>query len=84
MPCVSITIKGTSIGTLTDPNGHYTINVPNVKSVLAISFVGMSPQEIEVNGRSVIDITMVSSIYGLEEVVVTALGITREKKSLAY
>jgi len=84
MPGVSITIKGTSIGTLTDPNGHYTINVPNVKSVLAISFVGMSPQEIEVNGRSVIDITMVSSIYGLEEVVVTALGITREKKSLAY
>lgn len=84
MPGVSIAIKGTSIGTLTDPNGHYTISVPNVKSVLAISFVGMSPQEIEVNGKSVIDITMVSSIYGLEEVVVTALGITREKKSLAY
>ena len=84
MPGVNIQVKGTTKGTLTDVSGRYTISVPNAQSILVFSFVGMAPQEIAVNGRSLIDVTMAPSATQMDEVVVTALGISREKKSLAY
>lgn len=84
LPGVSIIVKGTSNGVITNIDGNYTISVPNAQSVLVFSFVGMQPQEVPVDGRSAVDVTLVTTTIGVDEVVVTALGISREKKSLGY
>ncbi len=84
LPGVSIIVKGTNTGVITDINGKYSISVPNAQSVLVFSFVGMEPQEVSVNGRSVVDVTLITTSIGVDEVVVTALGIKREEKSLGY
>ena len=84
LPGVSIIVKGTSTGVITDIDGNFSISVPDAQSVLVFSFVGMEPQEVSVGGRSSIDVTLVTSSIGVDEVVVTALGISRDKKSLGY
>lgn len=84
LPGVSIVIKGTSVGTTTDIDGKYQISVPNESSVLVISFIGMLTQEITVGSQSAINITMLTDATQMEEVIVTALGIKREKKALGY
>ena len=84
LPGVNILISGTSQGTITDINGNYAIdNVPDNASLL-FSFIGFTTQTIPVNGRSTIDVAMDYEEAALEEVVVTALGIKRESKSLGY
>jgi len=84
LPGVSVLIKGTTMGTLSDLNGRFTLpNVPP-NSILIFSFVGMKTQEIPVGNLSVINVTLSEEAIGLEEVVVTALGISREKKQLNY
>ena len=84
LPGVSILVKGTTIGVSTDFDGNYSIEVPSADTVLVFSFVGETTQEIAVNGRSVINVVMEASAEALDEVVVTALGIKREEKSLGY
>jgi TonB-linked SusC/RagA family outer membrane protein len=84
IPGVTVQVKGTTIGTITDVNGKYSLTVPQNATTLVFSYIGMKKQEVEINGRSVIDGAMESDILGLEEVVVTALGISREKKALGY
>lgn len=84
LPGVSIIVKGTNTGVITNIDGNYSISVPNAQSVLVFSFVGMQSQEVPVGGRSTVDVTMVTTSIGMDEVVVTALGISREKKSLGY
>jgi len=83
IPGVTVLEKGTANGTITSIDGVYSLQVsPN--ATLAFSFVGLQTVEEQINGRSVIDVTLVASAIGLEEVVVTALGISKEKKSLGY
>ena len=84
LPGVSIAVKGTSRGVVTDLDGKYNIVVPDAQAILVFSFIGMETQEITVNGQSTIDVTLVTTSIGLDDVVVTALGISREKKSLGY
>ncbi len=84
LPGVSIIVKGTNTGVITDIDGNYSISVPNAQAVLVFSFVGMQTQEVPVNGQSTVNVTLVTSTIGVDEVVVTALGISREKKSLGY
>jgi TonB-linked SusC/RagA family outer membrane protein len=84
IPGVTIQVKGTTIGAITDVNGKYSISVPAGATTLAFSYIGMKPSEVEIAGRSVIDVTLESDLIGLSEVVVTAMGISREKKSLGY
>jgi TonB-linked SusC/RagA family outer membrane protein len=84
LPGASIIIKGTTVGTTTDFQGKYSLSVPSDAKILVISFVGNKSQEIEINGRSIIDATLTPESHQLDEVVVTALGITRDKKSLGY
>ncbi|MDQ1296240.1 MAG: hypothetical protein QG611_218 [Bacteroidota bacterium] len=84
MPGVSVSVKGTTIGITTDINGKYTLAVPQNATTLAFSYIGMKPQEVLISGRTVINIVLEPEILGLNEVVVTALGISREKKSLGY
>ena len=84
IPGVTVQVKGTTIGTTTDLNGKYSITVPQNATTLIFSYIGMKTQEVEIAGRSVINGIMASDILGLDEVVVTALGISREKKALGY
>lgn len=84
LPGVTILVQNTSIGSVTDIDGNYTINVPNENSVLTFSFIGFKAQAIPVNGRSVINVNMVSDTEQLSEVVVTAFGLTQEKKKISF
>lgn len=84
IPGVSIVVKGTTVGTTTDFEGNYSLEVPPGANTLVFSFVGLKSQEIAIGGRTSIDIVMEQDVVGLEEVVVTALGISRQKKSLGY
>ncbi|MDA3952934.1 MAG: SusC/RagA family TonB-linked outer membrane protein [Bacteroidales bacterium] len=85
IPGVSVVVKdNTTIGTTTDMDGKYTITVPSNAQALLFSFVGLKAQEAAINGLSVIDIQMETEVLEMDAVVVTALGITREKKALGY
>lgn len=85
LPGATVVVKGTTKGaTVTDIDGKYNIAVPNAQSTLVFTFIGMASQEIPVNGNSVVNVTMTSVTVNFDEVVVTALGISREKKSLGY
>jgi TonB-linked SusC/RagA family outer membrane protein len=84
IPGVTVMCKGTTIGALTDADGKYSITVPTSATTLVFSYVGMKSKEVEIGGRSVIDGTLESDLVGLNEVVVTALGISREKKAIGY
>lgn len=83
VPGTTVLQKGTNNGTVTDANGNFSINVPG-DATLVFSFVGMKTIEEPVNGRSRITITMLSEDVGLDEVVVTALGIKRDTRALGY
>ncbi len=85
IPSVSVFVKGTTVATSTDANGRYSLNVPENATTLVFSFIGMKEQEIEIAGRSVIDCIMLSQMWlDLNEVIVTALGIKREKREITY
>jgi TonB-linked SusC/RagA family outer membrane protein len=84
MPGVNILVKDVTIGSITDVNGNYSITVPNRNDVLVFSFIGYSSQNVPVNGRSNIDISLIPDVRALTEVVVTALGIEKATKTLTY
>lgn len=81
LPGVNVLIKGTNKGTLTDFNGNYSISV-NTGDVIVFSYIGMSTVEKTVGASNTINVTMQESAESLEEVVVTALGMKREKASI--
>ncbi|MCU4177697.1 SusC/RagA family TonB-linked outer membrane protein [Carboxylicivirga sp. N1Y90] len=83
IPGVSVVEKGTTNGTITDIDGNYSLTV-NKGVIVAFSFVGMTSQEVTVGDQTVINVALDSDAIDVDEVVVTALGIKREKKSLAY
>ena len=78
----TVKVKGTNRGTATDVDGKYSINA-NRGDVLVISYVGSKPMEVTVR-NGVMDIDMAANDQVLDEVVVTALGIRKDKKSLGY
>src|SRR5665648_14904 len=81
IPGVTVIVKGTSIGVVTDFDGKYTLSVPADAKVLNFSFVGMVPQDIEIAGKTTINTMMKSDVVGVEEVVVVGYG-TQQKKTL--
>lgn len=81
---VSVVVKGTSNGTTTNSNGNYSIQVPGSQSVLQFSYIGFVTKEVIVGSQTVIDVTLEDSSQQLVAVVVTALGIKRQAKSLGY
>src|SRR5690606_6534273 len=83
IPGVTVSVYGSSVGTTTDLDGNYSFNVPE-GSTLVFSFIGFQSQQYEIGNRTEINVTMIEDTTALEEVVVTALGISREKKSLGY
>ena len=80
IPGVSISVKGTTVGILTDVNGKYSLTVPEKATTLVFSYIGMKTQEVEIAGRKVIDIVMVPDIMGLNEVVVTGYGTQKKRE----
>ena len=83
LPGVSILVKGTSQGTATNAEGNYTLETP-AGSTLVFSFIGLKTTERVVPENGKLDVILESDDTILQEVVVTALGITKEKKSLGY
>ena len=83
LPGANIVVKGTSNGTQTDFDGNYSITV-NTGDIIIYSYVGLKPQEVTVGTSDVINVTLEEDTSALDEVVITALGIKRDKKSLGY
>jgi TonB-linked SusC/RagA family outer membrane protein len=84
IPGVNIIIEGSKTGTTSDINGKFSISVPNEEAVLVFSFIGYLTETVSVTNKSSIDLELVPDIQKLNEVVVTALGIKKETKSLSY
>ncbi|MFD2788757.1 TonB-dependent receptor P3 [Arenibacter antarcticus] len=84
LPGVSVVVKGTTTGVTSDFDGNYSISVPSGNAVLAFSYLGMKNKEVTVGSQTTINVVLETSSEELDEVVVTALGISREKKSLGY
>jgi len=83
LPGTTIQIKGTTNGTLSDEKGHF--NIPaEAKDILSVSFVGFISQEVTVGNQKVINITLEESKKEIKEVVVTALGIVKEKSTIGF
>lgn len=85
IPGVSVYIKDSTIGTTTGMEGEFSLNVPdNANSVLVFSSLGFGTQEFPLGTQTTFNVILAEDQEGLGEVVVTALGIKREKKALAY
>jgi TonB-linked SusC/RagA family outer membrane protein len=85
LPGVNVIIKGTTTGTTTDSNGHFALNAPDDGAVLIFSFIGYQTTEVSFSaGQTVVDVVLPVEMRSLSEVVVTALGIEKERSALAY
>lgn len=78
VPGVNVQVKGGSLGTITDVDGNYKIDVPNSKSVLVFSFIGYETQEVSVGNKTVINVSLKDDTQVLDEVVVVAYGTARK------
>jgi len=84
IPNVSVTVKGTSLGTTSKQDGTYSLSIPANAKTIVISSVGMETVETSIGIKGVIDVSLKQSEKDLQEVVVTALGIKKDKKTLGY
>ena len=81
MPGVNIQVKGITIGAITDNGGKYSLSVTDRNATLIFSFIGYVAQEIPLNGRTTVNVALVSEVTGLDEVVVVGYG-TQKKVNL--
>ncbi|MDN5200068.1 TonB-dependent receptor [Fulvivirgaceae bacterium BMA10] len=81
LPGVNILVKGTTVGTITDAEGSYQLDIPDDATTLIFSFVGYLTEEIEIGDRTVVNVTMTPDINQLTEVIVIGYG-TQSKESL--
>ncbi len=79
MPGVNILVVGTSLGAITDVSGSYSVTVTDRNATLRFSFIGYVSQEVAINGRSTVDVDLISEVTGLDEVIVVGYGT--QKKS---
>jgi len=84
IPGVAVVVEGTTIGTVTDVDGNYKLNIPPNAKRLKFSGVGLKSKTIDISASNNIDMVMEVDVLKLDEVVVTALGISQEKKALSY
>jgi TonB-linked SusC/RagA family outer membrane protein len=80
----TVVIKGSAIGTTTDVNGNYTLMSTSAENVIVFSFIGYKTEQVVVGNQTTINITLTLDSKTLDEVIVTAIGIKVEKKSLGY
>lgn len=79
----NVLAKGSTVGTVTDIDGSFTISVPDDVNIIVVSYTGYETQEIDVTGLNSVNVTMAEGQL-LDEIVVTGLGIKKEKKALGY
>ncbi|MGN6436661.1 MAG: SusC/RagA family TonB-linked outer membrane protein [Agriterribacter sp.] len=84
VPGASVTVKGTLQTAVTDEKGRYTLSVTGANPTLLVSSVGFTTKELKAGDSNTLDIEMSSSAADMEEVVVTALGVKRDKKSVGF
>jgi TonB-linked SusC/RagA family outer membrane protein len=84
IPGASVVVKGTTVGIITDMDGKFSLKVPQDATTLVVSFVGMASQDVALTSQTSYSIALQSDNIAVDEVVVTALGIKREKKALGY
>lgn len=84
IPGAAIQVKGTTVGVTTDVNGRYSLKVPADAQILQFSFVGMTTKEVTIGKQTSINVVLETVAMDIEGVVVTALGISRQKKALGY
>ncbi len=84
LPGVNVVVKGTTIGTVTDVDGNYSLSVPESAQTLVFSSVGYTSEEIDIGNQSTINVAMAPDVRSLQEVVVTSFGIEQEKQALGY
>lgn len=73
LPGVAVVLKGSVLGTVTDPNGRFKINIPQGKNILSFTFIGMKPVQREVEGEQFVNVTMEEDVAELDEVIVTGM-----------
>ncbi|GAA4432907.1 TonB-dependent receptor [Pontibacter saemangeumensis] len=81
VPGATVVVKGTTVGTATDANGNFTLSVPSGSNTLVVSFIGYKSQEVLINNRSTVNVSLATDAQALQEVVVTGYA-TQEKKDL--
>ncbi|MGJ3235647.1 SusC/RagA family TonB-linked outer membrane protein [Marivirga sp.] len=84
LPGVNVIVKGSTLGTTTDLDGNYKLSVPSDAETLVFTYIGFEKMEVAIGSQSVIDVTLQPDVQQLGEVVVTALGVSREKRSIGY
>jgi len=81
---VTVTVEGTSSATVTDDKGNFSLNVPAGKTQIVFSYTGFVVQTIDVKSKSTFNVSLIKDTKQLGEVIVTALGITKQKKALGF
>lgn len=84
LPGASVVVEGTSTGTVSDVDGNFELEIPSDADALVFSFVGFKSKTVSVKGNDYFDVTLYPETKDIDEVVVTALGIERDKKALGY
>lgn len=84
LPGVNILVAGTTVGTATNVDGEYELEVPSLNETLVYTYIGYQRMEVPINGRTQLDIELQATAVTGEDVVVTALGIDREARALGY
>jgi TonB-linked SusC/RagA family outer membrane protein len=84
IPGVSVSVKGTTLGTVTNLDGGFELQIPENSKTLFFSFIGMKNLEVEIGNQTSFNVQMSADVIGIDEVVVTAMGISKEKKALGY
>jgi len=79
LPGVTVVVKSTVSGTITDIDGNYTLSVPDQSAVLSFSFVGYKTQEVTVGSQTTINVTLEADVLGIDEVVVTGYSVQRKR-----
>jgi hypothetical protein len=79
LPGVNVLFKGSSSGTITDMEGKYSLSVPDANGTLVFSYIGYTTQEVPINGRTTINVTLAADIKALSEVVVVGYGSQLKK-----
>ncbi len=83
LPGVNVVLKGTTSGTVTDIDGSYSLSVPTEGGLLVFSFIGLATEEVEIGGRSVIDVAMTADFKQLSEVVIIGYGEVDKRKLIS-
>lgn len=84
LPGVNVSVKESGVGTVTNTEGNYTLEIKPTDKTLVFSFIGMKTKEVVIGASDKIDVVMEEDAMGLDEVVVTAMGIKKKKKALGY